>query len=65
MRKVLYILLLWVGMVGGLHAQDEKDTDYILVLNSINFNEVKTRLLFEAVRDEFTSSHVKVMKEDL
>ena len=65
MRKVLYILLLWVGMVGGLHAQDKKDTDYILVLNSINFNEVKTRLLFEAVRDEFTSSHVKVMKEDL
>lgn len=65
MRKVLYILLLWTGMAGGLYAQDEKETDYILVLNSINFNEVKTRLLFETVRDEFTSDRVKVLTENL
>lgn len=65
MRKVLYILLLWVGMAGGLYAQDEVETDYILVLNSINFNEVKTRLLFETIRDEFASDHVKVVSESL
>ncbi len=65
MRKVLYILLLWIGMAGNLHAQDEMETDYILVLNSINFNEVKTRLLFETIRDEFTSDHVKVLSESL
>lgn len=65
MRKVLYILLLWVGMAGALYAQDEVETDYILVLNSINFNEVKTRLLFETIRDEFASDHVKVVSESL
>lgn len=65
MRKVLYILLLWVGMAGDLYAQDKMETDYILVLNSINFNEVKTRLLFETIRDEFTSDHVKVVSESL
>ena len=65
MKKVLYILLLWIGMAEGLYAQNEKEIDYILVLNSINFNEVKTRLLFETVRDEFTSNHVKVVKESL
>lgn len=67
MRKILCLLLLWSGMAEGLYAQNEneKDIDYILVLNSINFNEVKTRLLFETVRDEFTSDHVKVVKESL
>ncbi|WP_455671646.1 ABC transporter substrate binding protein [Phocaeicola sp.] len=65
MKKVLCILLLWFGIAGGLYAQNEEDIDYILVLNSINFNEVKTRLLFETIRDEFTSDHVEVVSESL
>lgn len=65
MKKVLYVLLLWVGMTESVYAQEEVDTDYILVLNSINFNEVKTRMLFETIRDEFTSDHVKVVSESL
>lgn len=65
MKKVLYVLLLWVGMTESVYAQEEVETDYILVLNSINFNEVKTRMLFETIRDEFTSDHVKVVSESL
>ena len=65
MKRVLYIILLWLGMTGNLYAQDKEEIDYILVLNSINFNEVKTRLLFETIRDEFTSDHVKVVSESL
>lgn len=65
MKKVLYVFLLWVGMTESVYAQEEVETDYILVLNSINFNEVKTRMLFETIRDEFTSDHVKVVSESL
>lgn len=65
MKEVLCILLLWVGMVENSYAQEEAEADYILVLNSINFNEVKTRMLFETIRDEFTSDHVKVVNENL
>lgn len=65
MKKVLYVLLFWIGMTESVYAQEETEVDYILVLNSINFNEVKTRMLFETIRDEFTSDHVKVVSESL
>lgn len=65
MKEFVYILLLLTGIGKNLHAQEKNNIDYILVLNSINFNEVKNRMLLETIRDEFTSDHVKVVSESL
>lgn len=65
-KKILLLILVFFVFSCNLYASEkDNDTDYILVLNSINFNEIKTRLFFEAIRDEFSSGHVKVIRENL
>lgn len=69
MKKLFFILfvVLYGGMLQDLSAQDSlgDDMEYILVLNSINFNEVKTRTFFENIREEFASDKLKVVSENL
>ena len=43
---------------------DDKD-DYILVIHSINFNEVWTQGIYEAINKTFTQEHITVLGEEL
>lgn len=65
MKNILLLFIALFGIHTTTHAKEKEDVDYILILNSINFNEVKTRLLFETIRDEFSSEHLKVINENL
>ncbi len=64
-----FLLLLLLCNIFSLQSFAQKtvndDKDYILVLNSINFNEMETYKLFEYVSNEFSTEKIEVISENL
>ena len=46
-------------------AENTRGKEYILVLNSINFNETWANNLYQNIRDEFSSPGMRVEAEEL
>lgn len=71
MKKIVsFILLLSLCNIFCLQSfaqkgVDDPEKDYILVLNSINFNEMETYKLFECVLNEFSTDKIEVISETL
>lgn len=64
MRKFA-VLLFFLSMCVLGFAEKTREKDYILVLNSINFNEVWANNLYRNIREKFSSSGLRVEAEEL
>ena len=65
MIRRITALFFFLGVYILGFAENTRGKEYILVLNSINFNEAWANNLYQAVRDEFSSPGLHVEAEEL
>lgn len=65
MMRKFAVLLFFLSMCVLGFAEKTREKDYILVLNSINFNEVWANNLYRNIREKFSSSGLRVEAEEL
>lgn len=61
---LLFLCNIFTSQSSAYKTVDD-DKDYILVLNSINFNEMETYKLFECISNEFSTDKIEVISENL
>ena len=65
MKLRISILLLIIYSIVCVEAVARDTSSYILVINSINFNETKNREIFNRISEEFSSDKIHVESEEL
>ena len=65
MKRLFFILSLILLIDRSMHALPDDKDDYILVIHSINFNEVWTQGIYEAINKTFSQEHITVLGEEL
>ena len=60
--SVWFVFMLWC-IVG--FAENTREKDYILILNSVNFDEAWTNNLYQEILSNFSSKDVDVQAEEL
>ena len=65
MKRLFFILSLILLIDRSMYALPDDKDDYILVIHSINFNEVWTQGIYEAINKTFTQEHITVLGEEL
>ena len=60
--SVWFVFMLWC-IVG--FAENTREKDYILILNSVNFDEAWTNNLYQEILSNFSSKEVDVLAEEL
>lgn len=64
MRKLIFTLLFLTVAFFRTSAQDRPTAEYILVLNSLNFQESQTEAVLKTIQTSF-ESEIQVLKEEL
>ncbi|MEG1749610.1 MAG: ATP-binding protein [Tannerellaceae bacterium] len=64
MRKTT-LLVICLAVFTLLSAQKQRTQEYILVMNSVNFDEAWTRGIFESIHDVFNGETYEVIAEEL
>ena len=65
MKRLFFILSLILLIDRSMYALPDDKDDYILVIHSINFNEVWTQGIYEAINKTFSQEHITVLGEEL
>lgn len=65
MMRRITALFFFLGVYVLGFAENTRGKEYILVLNSINFNEAWANNLYQNIRDEFSSPGFHVEAEEL
>ena len=65
MKRLFFILSLILLIDRSMYALPDDKDGYILVIHSINFNEVWTQGIYEAINKTFTQEHITVLGEEL
>lgn len=65
MRRKILLFFCFLCLWTRAFAEDAREKDYILVLNSINFDEAWTNSLYQSIRSNFTSDEIEVRAEEL
>lgn len=65
MKKSLFVLLLFLWVQGVTYAQEKNNEEYILILNSINFEEIWTKDYYESLRGKLLKDNYRVEVEEL
>lgn len=64
-RKISALFIFWSLCITGFAENTQTGKDYILLLNSVNFNEAWTENLYQEISTGFSSDNIDVRTEEL